>query len=41
MGIKDSNNQPFAARRKPITAPEQKAMTEAFPFSLHWLQELF
>ncbi|KEH43100.1 hypothetical protein MTR_1g083983 [Medicago truncatula] len=29
MGIKDSTNMPFAARRKPITAPKQKATTEA------------
>jgi len=29
MGIKDSTNMPFAARRKPITAPTQKATTEA------------
>ncbi|KEH43101.1 hypothetical protein MTR_1g083987 [Medicago truncatula] len=32
MGIKDSNNRPFAARRKPFTAPERKATAEDFLF---------
>jgi hypothetical protein len=30
MGIKDSTNMPFAAKRKPITEPEGKTISHSF-----------
>jgi hypothetical protein len=30
MGIKDSTNMPFAAKRKPITEPDGKTISHSF-----------
>jgi hypothetical protein len=30
MGIKDSTNMPFAAKRKPVTEPEGKTISHSF-----------